>query len=69
MVKIVTTGEEICAFSAYNVLQMGDMRSVGPRGPSGPAIRPMTTPVGARGIHPGAHQMMQHQMATVQVGA
>ncbi|CAK8683934.1 polyadenylate-binding protein 1-like [Clavelina lepadiformis] len=47
--------------------QMGDMRNVGPRGPAGPAIRPMTTPVAARGIHPSPHQMMaQHQVATMQ---
>lgn len=39
----------------------GDMRSVGPRGPAGPAIRPMTTPVGARGaIHP--QHVMQPQV-------
>lgn len=46
---------------------MGDMRSVGPRGPGGPAIRPMTTPVGARSIHPTPHQMMPHQVAAMQV--
>jgi len=41
---------------------MGDMRV--PRGPSGPAIRPMTTPVGARGgIHPS--QMVQQQVMQV----
>ena len=46
---------------------MGDMRSVGPRGP-GPAIRPMTAPVGGRNMHPAPHQMMQHQVATMHVG-
>lgn len=45
--------------------QMGDMRSVGPRGP-GPAIRPMSTPVGSRNLHPAQHQMMQHQAASMQ---
>ena len=46
---------------------MGVKRSVGPRGPGGPAIRPMSTPVGSRNIHPAQHPMMQHQAASMQV--
>uniref|UniRef100_H2YP42 Polyadenylate-binding protein n=1 Tax=Ciona savignyi TaxID=51511 RepID=H2YP42_CIOSA len=44
----------------------GDMRTVGPRAPTAPAIRPMTTPVGARGVIHPQHQMM-HQQAMPQV--
>ena len=43
----------------------GDIRTVGPRVPAaGPAIRPMTNPVGARGaIHPS--QMVHQQVMQV----
>ena len=43
----------------------GDIRTVGPRVPTaGPAIRPMTNPVGARGaIHPS--QMVHQQVMQV----
>uniref|UniRef100_F6XMP8 Polyadenylate-binding protein n=1 Tax=Ciona intestinalis TaxID=7719 RepID=F6XMP8_CIOIN len=44
----------------------GDMRSVGPRAPTTPAIRPMATQVGARGVIHPQHQMM-HQQAMQQV--
>ncbi|XP_078481172.1 LOW QUALITY PROTEIN: polyadenylate-binding protein 1-A [Ciona intestinalis] len=43
----------------------GDMRSVGPRAPTTPAIRPMATQVGARGVIHPQHQMM-HQQAMQQ---
>uniref|UniRef100_H2YIQ5 Polyadenylate-binding protein n=1 Tax=Ciona savignyi TaxID=51511 RepID=H2YIQ5_CIOSA len=47
-------------------LMAGDMRTVGPRAPAAPAIRPMTTPVGDRGVIHPQHQMM-HQQAMPQV--
>uniref|UniRef100_H2YIQ1 Polyadenylate-binding protein n=1 Tax=Ciona savignyi TaxID=51511 RepID=H2YIQ1_CIOSA len=52
--------------SGINQLMAGDMRTVGPRAPAAPAIRPMTTPVGDRGVIHPQHQMM-HQQAMPQV--